>query len=67
MFYTKIWSLGFDVNPNFHVLVYLQGNLAHACGVPAVGVRAGNDVVATIFIRLFSFFFPVFLRRDLFS
>ena len=28
---------------------------------------AGNDVVATIFIRIFSFFFPVFLRRDLFS
>ena len=37
--------------------------LARAGGVPAVGVRrltAGNDVVATIFIRLF-FFFPPFL------
>ena len=36
--------------------------LARACGVPAVCVRrstAGNDVVATIFIRLF-FFPPVF-------
>ena len=42
---------------------------------PAFGrSTAGNDVVATIFICLFSFFppfspcfFPVFLRRDLFS
>ena len=53
-------------------MLHNKSQLARSCGVPAFRrSTAGNDVVATIFIRIFFpplVFFPFFfLRRDLFS
>ena len=69
-------SSGNDVSGHYkhHYFLFYLLFLARAGGVPGSAFgrsTAGNDVVATIIISLFSFFFlffsPVFfLRRDLF-
>ena len=54
---------GFSLNRN----AYFGASVRRSSGRRSGGRLLANNIVASIFISLFSFFFPVFLRRDLFS
>ena len=59
-FLTKLYDIVFVIHvegPQSYTQTLKKKILARACGVPAVGVRPVDDVVATIIISLF--FFPV--------